>query len=201
MISDSISENRLVQAINYGRGKQVIFDDLDISVPIEREVRGMKVPLVGVIRSSDKKSIAEIHCEIEAMKGRNVISEDDYVLSHENSGRLSSLFFGLPQWIRLIVWKILLRTPFSVERNIGTAMVTSVGMTGNFSGWIIPRSIHNLCIGLGSICRKPWVHDGRIEIRNILNLTILVDHDVVDGLPAAKFTLDLVRRIEQASGL
>jgi pyruvate/2-oxoglutarate dehydrogenase complex dihydrolipoamide acyltransferase (E2) component len=201
VISDSIAENRSVQAINYGRGKQVVFDDVDISVPIEREVRGIKVPLVGVIRSSDKKSIADIHYEIETMKGRNVSSEDDYVLSQENSRKLNRIFFGLPQWVRLIVWRILLRNPFSIRKYIGTAMVTNVGMSGNHSGWIIPRSIHNLCIGVGSVCKKPWAFNGKLEIRSILNLTILVDHDVVDGLPAAKFTLTLIKNIEKAYGL
>ncbi len=201
LIADTIVENKSVHAINFSRKKQVLFSDVDISIPIEREVRGMKVPLVGVIRSANTRSLTSIHEEIQAMKRTTVESEIDYVLAEKNTRRSSKLFFGMPQWIRLIVWKILLRTPFSIKRNIGTAMVTNVGMTGNFSGWIIPRSIHDLCIGLESICRKPWVHDGRIEIRNIFNLTILVDHDVVDRLPAAKFTLDLVRRIEQASGL
>ncbi len=41
----------------------------------------------------------------------------------------------------------------------------------------------------------------KVEIRSILNLTILVDHDVVDGVSAAKFALDLVREIERAAEL
>lgn len=46
--------------------------------------------------------------------------------------------------------------------------------------------------------KKPWVHENRIEIREILNLTILFDHDGVDGSPAARFTDRLVKNIEGA---
>jgi pyruvate/2-oxoglutarate dehydrogenase complex dihydrolipoamide acyltransferase (E2) component len=200
VIGDTIAENRSVHAINFKRRRQVVFDDVDVSIPVEREVGGMKVPLVGVIRSANTKSIEDIHEEIEKMKGATVDSTKDYVLT-ENKNRLSKFFFSMPQWLRLIVWKLILRTPFSTRQSIGTAMVTNAGMAGDFSGWIIPRSIHNLCIGLGSICRKPWVHAGKVEIRSILNLTILVDHDVVDGVSAAKFALDLVREIERAAEL
>ena len=84
---------------------------------------------------------------------------------------------------------------------MGTAVITSGGITGRFHGWIIPKSIHNLAFGIGSISKKPWVVKNEIQIRDILNLTILFDHDVVDGAPAARFTAQLVKNIEQSRPL
>jgi pyruvate/2-oxoglutarate dehydrogenase complex dihydrolipoamide acyltransferase (E2) component len=45
------------------------------------------------------------------------------------------------------------------------------------------------------------VVDGRIEIRQVLDLTISFDHDIVDGADAARFTNTLKGLIEKASGL
>jgi pyruvate/2-oxoglutarate dehydrogenase complex dihydrolipoamide acyltransferase (E2) component len=84
---------------------------------------------------------------------------------------------------------------------MGTAIITSSGMVGRFHGWIIPKSIHNLAFAIGSIVKKPWVVENEIQIRDILNLTILFDHDVVDGVPAARFTAQLVKNIEKSRHL
>ena len=42
---------------------------------------------------------------------------------------------------------------------------------------------------------------GRIEPREILNLTVAFDHDVVDGAPAARFVRRLLEVIESGYGL
>jgi pyruvate/2-oxoglutarate dehydrogenase complex dihydrolipoamide acyltransferase (E2) component len=54
---------------------------------------------------------------------------------------------------------------------------------------------------VGSISRKPAVVGDRIEPREILNLTVVFDHDVVDGAPAARFVGRLVEAIESGNGL
>jgi pyruvate/2-oxoglutarate dehydrogenase complex dihydrolipoamide acyltransferase (E2) component len=54
---------------------------------------------------------------------------------------------------------------------------------------------------VGSITWKPAVVDGRIEPREMLNLTVIFDHNVIDGAPAARFTRRLVELIESGSGL
>jgi pyruvate/2-oxoglutarate dehydrogenase complex dihydrolipoamide acyltransferase (E2) component len=43
--------------------------------------------------------------------------------------------------------------------------------------------------------------DGRVEQREILNLTVTFDHDIVDGGPATRFTRRLVELIESGYGL
>jgi pyruvate/2-oxoglutarate dehydrogenase complex dihydrolipoamide acyltransferase (E2) component len=40
-----------------------------------------------------------------------------------------------------------------------------------------------------------------IEPREILNLTVMFDHDIVDGAPAARFMRRLVELIESGYGL
>ena len=40
-----------------------------------------------------------------------------------------------------------------------------------------------LTVTVGGIAKKPGVVDEHIEIREYLDLTISIDHDVVDGAP------------------
>ncbi len=198
VIATTIEAYKYIHSINYKGRKQIIFNDIDISTPIEKEVDGIRVPLATVIRGVNKKSIDEINVEIKQAKNKKVSSEKDYVLSNESEKYGNKLFFNLPQFIRLIIWKCILINPFTKKKNMGTVMLTNIGMTGKFPGWIIPKSIHNLCFGVGTIMKKPWINNNMIDIREIMHLTILFDHDAIDGSPAAKFADALVRNIENA---
>lgn len=79
---------------------------------------------------------------------------------------------------------------------MGNVAVTSVGMTGKINGWFIHRSVHPVSFGVGSVIKKPVVIDNEIKIRDILNMTILVDHDVIDGAPMVRLLNDLTNYIE-----
>jgi pyruvate/2-oxoglutarate dehydrogenase complex dihydrolipoamide acyltransferase (E2) component len=84
-----------------------------------------------------------------------------------------------------------------LRRMTGTVSVTSVGMFGGGGGFGIGLpTIQTLTVLVGGISRRPWVIDGEIVPRDILDLTVTVDHNVVDGAPAARFVADLRRMIE-----
>jgi pyruvate/2-oxoglutarate dehydrogenase complex dihydrolipoamide acyltransferase (E2) component len=84
----------------------------------------------------------------------------------------------------------------------GTVGITSVGMFGKeHSGWGIYSTLHSLDLVVGSIAWKPAVVEGRIEPREILNLTVVFDHEVIDGAPAARFARRFVELIESGYGL
>jgi hypothetical protein len=54
---------------------------------------------------------------------------------------------------------------------------------------------------VGGIGEKQVVVDGHAVVREYLSLTISVDHDIVDGAPAARFTRRLKELIESGYGL
>lgn len=201
VIGQTIVDHPQVQAINTKGRKQILFQDVDISLPLERTINGIQVPLAALIPAVNTKSMAEIKHEIEAARQKPVKHEQDFVLKDRHPELATRLFFNLPAFMRKIFWKFLLSNPFHRKRYMGTAIITNIGMSGGLSGWIIPKSIHNLCFGMGSIVKKPWVFEGRIEIREILNLTVIFDHDVIDGAPAARFTSRLVKNIQTGHGL
>lgn len=78
---------------------------------------------------------------------------------------------------------------------MGNVAISSVGMMGNVDGWFIPKSIHPVCFGLGSVLKKPKVIDDVIVIREIQNISVLMDHDVIDGADMARFIRDLSKNV------
>ena len=68
-------------------------------------------------------------------------------------------------------------------------------------GWGIPIARPTLMITVGGIATKPRYIDAQLQPREMLDLTISTDHEVVDGAPAARFARRLAELVEQADGL
>jgi len=95
----------------------------------------------------------------------------------------------------------MLKHPRFAFSKMGNVAITSIGMIGNVNGWFIPTSVHPVCFGIGKISKKPVVVNDKVEIREILNMTVLLDHDVIDGAPMARFLSVLTDNIENGIGL
>lgn len=200
-VSKAVEEFSGLHGIRKGRNSVVVFQDIDISIMIEREVQGQKVPLPYVIRKANEKSIAEICNEIKAGQRQSIGDAGDHVLGEKKSGRMMKIYYAMPAFIRRLVWRRIIGSPFMTKQNMGTVMITSVGMMGKISGWVIPTSVHPLSFAVGSIIRKPGVKDDRIEIREYLFITAAVDHDVIDGAPAVRALSRLTHLLESGYGL
>jgi len=203
VVADTVARHPLVAGINDPRHNRVrLPDPVDIAVVIEKEVDGAHVPLPYVIRGADRKSLSEINEEIDRAKSADVLHEGHYVLGRNSSRLGMRLFVRLPQWLRLALMRMFfLSRPRRLAAAMGTVMITTVSMAGRAKGWIIPVSVHPLCLALGAITRQPALGQGEPEERQILCLTVLIDHDVVDGVPAAQFVDELLTRIHTCHGL
>ncbi len=203
VIADCVALHPPIAGINHAKNNTVlVFKDVDISIVVEKNVNGVPVPLPYVIRKADQKTLYEIQDEIEAAKSQTIKSEGDYVLGEAQSTMGMKLFVRLPQWLRLILMRVLvLNHPRRTKDMMGTVMLTTAGMVGHTRGWIIPFGMHPLCLALGSLNQQPAIYRGEIQKREILHVTILIDHDVIDGVPAARFVDDLVKKLQTGFGL
>ncbi len=197
-IGQALNEHKHVQAMRKGK-KIVIFDDVDISVMVEKVIADKVYPMVFIVRKTNEKSFREIHDEI---RNAQVEPEEDYVKKEEmrQAGRLLSL----PKFLRnFFFWRKVRKDPFFFKQHMGTVMVTSIGMFGQDArtAFGISTALHPLSVILGGISKKPGVIKNKIEIREYLCMTILVDHDVVDGAPAARFMSRLAELVENGFGL
>ena len=58
-----------------------------------------------------------------------------------------------------------------------------------------------LTVLIGGVAERPWVIDGEVVVRRILDLTVTIDHTTVDGAPAARFGATLRELLETGSVL
>ncbi|HEX3012280.1 MAG TPA: 2-oxo acid dehydrogenase subunit E2 [Syntrophomonadaceae bacterium] len=199
-VSTAVGEYREANAFLRSSKTMLIFNDIDICITVEKEYNGQNVPLPYVIRNTNSKSILDIHNEIRQAQKAN--TGDGNVVIGQDYGKLGTkLFLSLPGVIRRLVWRSFLLKPYTAKKNMGSVMITSVGMYSSFDGWVIPTSIHPLCFAIGTITKKPGVVDGNIAVRDYLKMTALIDHDVIDGAPAARFLSRLDELLKTAYGL
>jgi pyruvate/2-oxoglutarate dehydrogenase complex dihydrolipoamide acyltransferase (E2) component len=198
-LARAVDENREVQAYLKGHKQIVIFDDVNVGLMVEHKA-GDKTALMGhIVQGAQRKTYREIHREIRAVQSEPAPASR-----------------GMPAWFRsvmLLPWPLsrLVRAVMAIATRrdptirvsaSGTVFVTAVGMFGKgHSGWGIAATPHSLGLVVGSMAWKPAVVEGRIEPREILHLTVLFDHEVVDGAPATRFTRRLVELIESGYGL
>lgn len=198
-ISLAVEQHKEAAAYLFSKKKLIIFNDVNVSTLVEKNVNGVKVPLPLVIERTNQKNALEISLEIRRGIDQE-ISDKDIVMDKKPS-RLESLYYFLPGFLRRTVWRIMLNNPRFAFRKMGNVVITSVGMMGKINGWFIHKSIHPLSFGVGSILKKPVVKDKQILVRDILNMTILCDHDLIDGAPMVRFLNDLTRYIENGEGI
>lgn len=193
-ISATIGEHRQVAGFRKGKRKIHLFNDINLSVLVEKEIDGQKVPFPVVIEKASEKSLGQITTELHNAK--NELLDKNSIVLQRQSSRLERLYYYFPAFIRRWFWRFILRYPNVAFSKMGNVSVTSIGMIGKVSGWFIPLSIHPVCFGIGSVIKKPLVVNDHIEIREVVNLTVLLDHDVLDGVPMARFISDLTKNIE-----
>ena len=197
-VGKAVDENKVVQAFRKGRKRLVLFDDVDVAIPIERDLSGEMPSIQYTVRAANRKTFREIHHEIRAAQGEDV----EKVLKGFKA--INSLLF-LPTFLFRIGWSVLWRMsgryPQLWKKYWGTVGISAVGMFGKGAGWGIPLAGQTLMITVGGIGEKLGLVDGQIAMRDYLSLTISFDHDIIDGAPAARFTQRLKELIESGYGL
>ncbi len=195
-LAKAVDEDKAMHAYRRGKKRLVVFDEVDVNTMVERQVGGRTMGTPNIIRAANKKSLRQIHDEIRAAQAAAV----------ENTRgmewfRWAPLVARLPLWLRTLAWRVMERSPHALKRVAGTVGLTAVGMFGLGAGWGITIPFLTLNVVLGGIAEKPALVGGRLEGREVLCVTISVDHDIVDGAPAARFVERFKELIEGCCGL
>ena len=82
-----------------------------------------------------------------------------------------------------------------------TFTITSLGALGGLMATPIINHPEVAILGVHKISKRPAVHNDKIEIRDLMNLSISVDHRVVDGYDAARFVAAIKAKLEAPQGL
>jgi pyruvate dehydrogenase E2 component (dihydrolipoamide acetyltransferase) len=82
------------------------------------------------------------------------------------------------------------RTP-PADMTGGTFTITNVGVFGVDTGTPILPPGEAAILAFGAIRETPWVHKGRIKVRQVTTLSLSFDHRIVDGELGSKFLRDI----------
>ena len=169
----------------------VLFDESDVSLIVETQVRGQPVVVPHVFRDLHVRSAEEVHVQLRAIQRGGM---------PKRRRRLVDLFPRLPGPVRRAALRAMLAAPERLKAWAGTAGLSSVGMFGRgVAGFALPHpTIHSLGVTVGSLLEKPRFVGGRVMPRQLLSLTLSLDHDVVDGPPATRFARTFAARLESA---
>jgi pyruvate/2-oxoglutarate dehydrogenase complex dihydrolipoamide acyltransferase (E2) component len=190
-LGKAVEENKMVHAYRDWRNRLILFEEVDVNMVVEIEMEGRKVTLPYFVRAANKRNLIEINNNIRKVQKRP-----------EKSREFGAMWFArLPAFARDIFYWFVFRNPFWLKKTFCTVGVTAVGMFAKGSGWAVPFGVHTLDVALGGIAEKPGVVHGQIEIREYLCLTLMFDHDMVDGAPATRFAARFKELIEGAYGL
>lgn len=192
-LAQALAAHPHVQAYRNWRNQLIVFEDVDVVILIEPESGTVAIP--HIVREANRKTVIDISREIRAIQSAPRKSV-------QRSGLLARLGPRAPRFMRAWFFRALRMNPHWLKRYAGTVVLTAVGMFVPGGGWglgFLP--MHTIGLTVGSIVTKPAIIDGQIVPREHLALTISVDHDVVDGAPAARFAQLLKELIESGHGL
>ncbi|MEV8506840.1 dihydrolipoamide acetyltransferase family protein [Actinoplanes sp. NPDC051475] len=91
------------------------------------------------------------------------------------------------------------KTPPS-DMSGGTFSITNVGVFGVDTGTPILPPGESAILAFGAIRPMPWVHKGKIKIRQVTTLGLSFDHRIVDGELGSKFLRDIGAFLEDPEG-
>jgi pyruvate dehydrogenase E2 component (dihydrolipoamide acetyltransferase) len=73
----------------------------------------------------------------------------------------------------------------------GTITITNVGVFGVDTGTPILNPGEAAILAFGAIREMPWVHKGRIRVRQVTQLALSFDHRIIDGELGSRFLADV----------
>lgn len=198
-LAHAVDEDKTVQSYRKGSKQLIMFDDVDVGFMLELKRGETRVLTAHVIRAANRKTYWEIHQEIRAAQAHGAPTDAEKASWFRTAMLLP---WPLSRIFMAIFQLMVSRDPTIVTSMAGTVGISSVGMFGKgHSGWGISNGSHTLDLVVGGTSRKLEEVDGKIESHEILDITIIFDHDMIDGAPAARFTRRLVELIESGYGL
>jgi pyruvate/2-oxoglutarate dehydrogenase complex dihydrolipoamide acyltransferase (E2) component len=182
-----------VHAYRNWRGQLVTHHYVDVATMVEISTPQGPVAIPHVLRDADIRAVPELSAELRQVKRDPSASFSSRWL--ERAAPAATRIPGtLPAMYAVMARSV------AARQHVGTIVVTAVGMFAAGAGFgITPLSLMSLDVIVGGISQRPRVIDGQVAIRDVLDLTLAIDHNVVDGAPAARFGAELRALLESAA--
>ena len=183
-----------VHAYRDWRGRLVTQRHVDVSTIVEIPTPDGPFPLVHTVRDADVREVRDLSDELRAVKALPIPHRRPV------AARVVRLATRIPSVVRITY--LLLSRSVRLRQRSGTVSVTAVGMFAQGGGFAIaPLTLMSLQVVVGGVSEQPRVLEHRVEVRTVVDLTVSLDHHIVDGGPATRFGAELRHLIETAGPL
>ena len=109
VISSVLQKHPEASSYLYNKKKLILFNDINISILVEKKIGDKKVPIPIVIEKTNQKTALEIAMEIETAKNQELSNNE--IVINKQSNLSERLYYHMPGFIRRTVWKFMLRNP------------------------------------------------------------------------------------------
>jgi len=200
-IGRALAEHPALNSVRVGRSVYR-FADVDVNLSVEIPTPQGNFPHQLTIRRAQEKGPEAIYAEID--DARRLYSREAAVGVEDRRFERAVRWLALaPRPVRIGALRAVARSARRVKKWSGTTFVTSVTKFADGGGFVIPFAAGPMAVSfaLGGIARRSVCHDGVHENREYLAVTVIVNHDVVDGAPAARFVHRLQELVDEADAL
>src|SRR6516162_2684503 len=182
-----------VHAYRNWRRQLVTHHHVDVATMVEISTRQGPFAIPHLLRDADIRTVPELTTELRRVKREPRTSSSGKWLE-----RTAPAATRIPGTIPAM-YGVMARSVTARQR-IGTVAVTAVGMFAGGGGFgITPLTLMSLEVIVGGMTQRPRIVDGQVAIRDVLDLTLAIDHNVVDGAPAARFAAEFRELLETAA--
>ena len=182
-----------VHAYRNWRGQLVTHHHVDVGTMVEISTPQGPFAIPHVLRDADIRGVPELTAELHRVKREPSASSSGRWL--ERAGPAVTRIPGTVQ----AMYAVMARSVMARQR-IGTVAVTAVGMFAGGGGFgVTSLTLMSLEVIVGGMTQRPRIVDGQAAIRDVLDLTVAIDHNVVDGAPAARFAAEFRELLESAA--
>ena len=190
-IGRAVAEHPQVHAYRGWRGELIEHRHVDITTIVEVETETGSFPLAHPLLDCDSRSVSDLTHELRKVKEQPRSGGSGRMLMRwgRRAGRVpfvaSLFYFVAKRSVRL-------------RSRMGTVTLSSLGMVTGGNGFLIGvPTIASTTVLAGAATEQPWVVDGEVAVRRIVDAGIQIDHRVVDGAPAARFGARLRQLLQQ----
>ena len=188
-------------------------DHVNVGVPVHLDAREHRADETGIliVRDADRMSLTEL-----ASQTRSGARAERNGESHiGGSAILRRLARRVPavavDTVLSLAGSWLTRIPLGDERLVISTAVTNVGAVlnipagGRFRAFsaTLPSKLGAVAtaFALAPSCEAPIVHAGRVVVRRVLPMAIVIDHRAVDGVLMARLAEQVVRELVEPAQL
>lgn len=168
-------------------GRERAVRGVDIFFPVENRFNDQPILLAALIRNAENLSVQQM----DAALGKAV---DEKIKKLQAVQRF---FLRAPWIIKKIFYRFWMGMPRFRRDIFGTVYISSImNYSANRRTWGIPQPMHSLGIFIGTASKRMIKTSAGMEERDMLQITVSVDHRISNGGEMARFVHCLKNKLE-----